>query len=200
MNRISCFLLVALGAFSIPSTVLAQTAKPATAKQQVMIEGVGAIEVTTITASIEAVDQKNRVVTLKGPRGNVFAIPVSDRVKNLPQVKAGDIVELNYYEAIAVEVKKSEGAPTLTETSAAGKAKEGQMPAGVAMRKVRVVTNVLGINTESQSVLVRGPLGHLTEVKVKDPKVLAGLKSGGQIDLTYLEGVAIEVRSGAKKK
>ena len=34
-------------------------------------------------------------------------------------------------------------------------------------------------------MLVRGPLGHVTEVKIRDPKVVAGLKTGGQIDLTY---------------
>src|SRR5262245_10434647 len=76
--------------------------KGAPAPKSVMIEGVGAMEVTRITASIEAVDQKNRIVTLKGPRGNVFAIAVSDRVKNLPQVKVGDTLELDYYESVAI--------------------------------------------------------------------------------------------------
>lgn len=74
------------------------------------------------------------------------------------------------------------------------------MPAGVVLRKVRVVTNVLGVNLESQRVLVRGPLGHLTEVKIRDPKVVSSLKSGGQIDLTYVEGVAVAVKAGASRK
>jgi hypothetical protein len=30
--------------------------------------------------------------------------------------------------------------------------------------------------------------------------VVAGLKSGGQIDLTYVEGVAIAVKPGASRK
>jgi hypothetical protein len=162
----------------------------------VLIEGVGAIDATTLSASVQAVDQKNRVVTLKGPRGNLFAVPVSERVKNLPQVKPGDSVELAYFQAVAVDVRKSDGKPKLIETVAAAKAKEGEMPAGVAMRKVQLVTNVLGVNTESQSILVSGPLGHLVEVKVRDPNVLKGLTSGGEIDLTYIEGLALEVRPG----
>jgi hypothetical protein len=152
--------------------------QPKAAGKQVTIEGVGVMELTRVTASIEAVDLNNRIVTLKGPRGNVFAVLVGPEVKNLQQVKAGDVLEIDHYESVAIEVKKTEGAPTLTETGMVVKAKAGEMPAGVALRKVRVVTNVLGINTVNQSVLVRGPLGHLTEVKIRDPKVVSSLKSG----------------------
>jgi hypothetical protein len=174
--------------------------QPKAAGKQVTIEGVGVMELTRVTASIEAVDLNNRIVTLKGPRGNVFAVLVGPEVKNLQQVKAGDVLEIDHYESVAIDVKKTEGVPSLTETGMVVKAKAGEMPAGVALRKVRVVTNVLGINTVNQSVLVRGPLGHLTEVKIRDPKVVSSLKSGGQIDLTYVEGVAIAVRAGGSKK
>jgi hypothetical protein len=173
--------------------------QPKAAGKSVTIEGVGVMELTRVTASVEAVDINNRVVTLKGPRGNLFAVLVGPEVKNLQQVKAGDTLEIDHYESVAIDVKATEGVPTLTETALAVKAKPGDMPGAVALRKVRVVTNVLGINTVNQSVLVRGPLGHLTEVKIRDPKVLGGLKSGGQIDLTYVEGVAIAVRAGAAK-
>jgi len=185
-------------AFAVVAPVHSQ--QPKAAGKQVTIEGVGVMELTRVTASVEAVDLANRIVTLKGPRGNVFAVLVGPEVKNLPQVKAGDTLEIEHYESVAIDVKKTEGVPSLTDTGMVVKAKPGEMPAGVALRKVRVVTNVLGINTVNQSVLVRGPLGHLTEVKIRDPKVVAGLKSGGQIDLTYVEGVAIAVKPGASRK
>ena len=173
--------------------------QPKAAAKSVMIEGVGAMELTRVTASVEAVDQKNRVVTLKGPAGNVFSVVVGPAVKNLPQVKAGDTVEVDHYQSVAIDVKTTEGAPALTETAMMSKAAQGEMPGGLVLRKVHVVTNVVGTNTVTNSVLVKGPLGNLTEVKIRDPKVLASLKSGGQIDLTYVEGVAIGVRAGAAK-
>jgi len=166
--------------------------QPTAAAKQVTIEGVGAMEAMRITAAIEAVDVNNRIVVLRGPRGNTFAVLVGPEVKNLSQVKAGDTLEVDYYESVAIDVKKTEGAPALTETGLA--AKGGDKPGALALRKVRIVTNVLGVNTESQSVLVRGPLGHVTEVKIRDPKVVSGLKAGGQIDLTYVEGMAIAVK------
>ena len=94
------------------------------AGKQVTIEGVGAMEATRITAAIEAVDAKNRIVVLRGPRGNTFAVLVGPAVKNLAQVKAGDTLEVDYYESVAIEVKKTEGAPALTETGLAAKGAE----------------------------------------------------------------------------
>jgi len=37
----------------------------------------------------------------------------------------------------------------------------------------------------------------VAQVKLRDPKVASSLKAGDRIDLTYIEGVAIEVREGA---
>lgn len=162
--------------------------------------GIGVVKITSVTASVEAVDEKNRVVTLKGPEGNVFSVPVSDEVENLDKVKAGDAVDIDYLQSVAVDVKKSEGLPTITETEEdAAQAEAGELPGGVALRKVRVITDVLDVNEDEQSVLVRGPLGHLTEVEVRDPKVLSSLEEGDQVDLTYIEGVAISMRAGGDR-
>ena len=46
------------------------------------------------------------MVTLKGPDGNVFTVHCGDQVKNLAQVKKGDLVQVTYYESLAYEVKK----------------------------------------------------------------------------------------------
>jgi hypothetical protein len=190
-------LAAALGlTFSL--AVLAQPSK-APAKERVEIAGIGVVEAVRVTASVEAVDLKNRIVTLKGPRGNVFAVPVSEQAKNLPQVKVGDIVELDYFESIAIDVKRGDGLPSRTDTEVLARAKPGERPGGVALRKVTTVASVLGINAESGTFLVRGPLGHLVEVKARDPKMLQGLRGGAQVEVTYVEGVAIAVRPGAPR-
>jgi len=192
---LSCWVAGILLAAAAP--VYAQ--QPKGEKQQVMIKGIGAVEAVRVTASVEAVDLKNRIVTLKGPRGNVFAVAVSEQARNLPQVKVGDIVEMDYFESIAIAVKKTEGMPSRTETELLDRAEPGQRPGGIALRKVTTVANVLGINTENNTFLVRGPLGHLVEVKARDPKLLKGLTGGAQVEVTYVEGVAVSVRPGAQK-
>lgn len=160
---------------------------------------VRAVAVTSATASVEAVDEKNRVVTLKGPEGKMFSVPVGEDVENFDRIEPGDTVDVDYVQSVAVSARKAEGERTITETDTAKRVEAGELPGGVALRQVRIVTDVLGVDEDSQSVLVRGPLGHLTEVAVRDPKVLDSLEDGDQIDLTYVEGVAISMRAAGER-
>lgn len=170
-----------------------QQEEPGTKQQEITVPGAGTMQVTTIKASVEAVDQENRTVTLKGPRGNVFTVPVSERVKNLPQVKIGDVVNIAYFEAVAVEAKKTDAPLSGSETYEEDSAPPGEKPAGVVLRKVHAITEVLDVNSENQRVRLRGPRGNVAEVKVRDPQVVSSLKAGDKIDITYIEGVAVEV-------
>jgi hypothetical protein len=76
--------LTAAAAIAFSGAVFAQ---PGTGK---MVEAMGGGDVTAVTAQVQAVDLAKRIVTLKGPEGNVFDVKVGDEVRNLPQVKVGD--------------------------------------------------------------------------------------------------------------
>src|SRR6188508_610157 len=43
-----------------------------------------------VALSVEAVDHEKRLITLKGPQGNVGVYEVGDQVKRLSEIKAGD--------------------------------------------------------------------------------------------------------------
>lgn len=47
-----------------------------------------------VTATVVSVDMATRMVVLKGPKGNLVEIYADERVKNLPQLKAGDLLPL----------------------------------------------------------------------------------------------------------
>ena len=59
----------------------------------------------TVTGTITAVDRKAQTVTIKGPRGHEETVKVKDP-KNVQAVKAGDMVELTYAQALAVSLDK----------------------------------------------------------------------------------------------
>ncbi len=59
----------------------------------------------TVTATITAIDKKAKTVTLKGPQGNSETVKVQDP-KNLEGVKAGDLVDITYTQALAVALDK----------------------------------------------------------------------------------------------
>ena len=61
----------------------------------------------TLTGTITAVNKKQRSVTIKGPQGNEETVKVKDP-KHLENIKAGDVVELTYTQALAVSLDKRE--------------------------------------------------------------------------------------------
>jgi hypothetical protein len=55
---------------------------------------------------VEDVDYNQRKVTVRGPRGGVRTVDVSDDVKNLENVKKGDEVVIQHTEAVLIALEK----------------------------------------------------------------------------------------------
>ena len=63
-------------------------------------------QTVAVTATVEAIDEASRQVTLKGPRGNSVTMTVDPQARNLAQVKVGDLVVARYYEALSLTLKE----------------------------------------------------------------------------------------------
>jgi hypothetical protein len=161
--------------------------------------GRAAASTVDVTATVAAVDKANRKVTLVGPEGRKVTIAVGPEVRNFDQVQVGDTVSARYSQAIAVELRKSDGsAPTRTEQQAMTRAKPGEKPGGAVVREVRMVADVTALDAKQQSVTLRGPQGNEVDVRVEDPARFAAVKVGDHVEVTYLEALAISVQPGAK--
>jgi len=153
-----------------------------------------------VTATVQAVDAAKRTVTLKGPKGNVRTFKVGDQVKNLPQVKVGDIVEFDYFESVALYVTPKGGKP---EAGAAGMvevAAPGQKPGGVVVNTVEVKAKIEAVDAAKRTVTIKGPEGNVDTFKVGDNVKLDKIKAGDDIVARFTEAVAISVRSPSKGK
>ncbi len=67
--------------------------------------GVLVTDVTEITAKVEAIDYKNRTVTLKGPEGRSGTFAVDRRVKKFQSVKVGDELVVKVTDALLMAVE-----------------------------------------------------------------------------------------------
>jgi hypothetical protein len=198
MNKLSS-IAVAMAAAAVAFPLAAQQAAPAAAPK--VMDAAGAADITTVTVKIEAVDQANRTVTLKGPMGKVVTLKVDPRVKNLAQVKAGDDLIVKYAEAISVKLDKNvEGRSATTTTTGPVTAPAGSMPKGGMATQTTIVANVQSVDAKKQEVLLEGPGGRFVEVKVKDPAVFASIKPNDKVAVTYTEAVVMEVVTPAAKK
>jgi len=188
---------LALCLILISAIALSASAKPAWAQAAGMF-GAGGSDTVTIKATVKAVDQANRTVTLVGPSGETKTLKVGPAVQNLPQVKPGDIVVAHYVDSIAYVV-----APAGTKTPedmlalAAARAVPGQLPAGAVEGKVVLTGLVVGVNPAAHSIsLVNPDGGEIRTLDVKNPEyqsMLASIKVGDQITAVISEAVAVAV-------
>jgi hypothetical protein len=155
---------------------------------------VSAAHTLHLTATITAIDPATREVTLKGPKGNEVTAVAGPQVQNFAQMKVGDKVEVEYIEAMTVELKKGGGMPVArAEHGGAQGAQPGAKPAAMGGHQVTVVADVIGVDPATQSITLRGPQ-HTLDVKVADPEQFKLIAKGDQVQATYTEAVAIAVR------
>lgn len=157
--------------------------------------GVVLADVTTINASVEAVDKDKRTVTLKGPGGRVVTLKVGPRARNFDQVKVGDTVRVRFLDSIALFVRKAGEPADAAEMQAVSVAPKGKQPAGIAVNTVEISAKVEKIDYNKRLITLKGPEGNTRTIKV-DPRVkrLAEIKVGDDIVLRHTEAVAIQVR------
>ncbi len=151
-------------------------------------------ETVTVMATVQAIDLKNRLVTLMGEDGNTFDIVVGEQARNLPQLKVGDVVEATYYESVAVKVYKPGEVPAVSgDTSMVAGAKKGEKPGGLAVKQATVTATVQSIDKKNQTAVLKGADGKSVTVKVKDPKNLENVNPGDEVVATYTRALAISV-------
>ncbi|MBK7904360.1 MAG: hypothetical protein IPJ97_16525 [Proteobacteria bacterium] len=122
------------------------------------------------TAVVTAIDQSTREVTLKREDGTEATFVASEDVKNLAQVKPGDVLHVVYGEALAYEVKK--GGTTVGQVTevGGGSAELGQMPAGALVRQTTATVVITAIDAKAPSVTFHGPAGNTRTIKVLHPE------------------------------
>jgi hypothetical protein len=147
----------------------------------------------SLTATVVAIDQATRSVTLKGPQGNELSFKADEAVKNLPQVKVGDEVSVSYYESLVMRVLKPEEAAVNQAGAGAATAKPGEKPAGIGATEVTVTVSIEAIDKAAGTVTFKGPTGNVNTIRAEDPKNLDKIVVGDRVAITYREALAISV-------
>ncbi|HET6413059.1 MAG TPA: hypothetical protein VFG53_13465 [Anaeromyxobacter sp.] len=146
------------------------------------------------TATVMALNQVTREVTLKAENGEVFDFVAGPQVRNLAQVHVGDVVMVEYTESLAIEVRRADGTePTLTVTGDAERAAVGEKPAGSVTGTVTASAVIMAIDRQNLRVTLKGPSGNLRIVQVKDPKKLENVNVGDMVYATYTEALGVSV-------
>jgi hypothetical protein len=195
---IAALCLACASACSTPEVAAPAAAAPAPAPVAAP-RGETLVATVELTATVTAINQTTREVTLKKEDGTEVSFVASEDVKNLAQVKVGDMLHVVYGEALAYEVRKG-GTTVAPATAIAGGAAElGQRPAGALARQTTATVVITAIDATVPSVTFQGPAGNTRTIKVLHPEKLEGVSVGDTVELTFTEALAIKVVEASAK-
>jgi len=161
--------------------------------------GMNSATLIEATATVTAVDMERHLVTIQGPQGNSAVIQVTDQVKNLPQVKIGDLVDIQYYRSAIAELVKVDENTTLDTTVSGVKTTrpEGDKPGGAIGLQVKRRAEVMFVDPIQKFITFLSPDRGLRTISLENsPELqhyLKELKKGDIVEVTYTEAMAISL-------
>jgi len=154
--------------------------------------------VVQVQARVKAIDHATRRVTLVDDTGGEAVFYADEGVKNLAQVKPGDILSGRLTESVLLELRE----PTPEEAAEGGSilevaatAEPGQRPAGVFARQITAVLVIEAIDKAAGTATLRGPTGVAHVIPARNPANLDRVAVGDTVVATYTESLALEVRA-----
>ena len=160
--------------------------------------GDGAVDVSQVKATVVSVDAATRQITLKGPEGHEFTVTAGQQIKNFDKIDAGDTVTLTQTDAVIADIAKPEkGAEVgLQIEQLIGTAPSGDKPAGAVVNTIRLTGEIVRIDPDDTSLMVKGPEGRLYAIQAKkdaQKQKVKELQVGDLIQVTFVQSTAIAV-------
>jgi hypothetical protein len=151
--------------------------------------------VVELDAIVIAVDAQNRLLDLRGPKGNDLRLRVSPDVRNLSQVEAGDTLRVSYYTGYVMSMSEPGDSGSDAEVAKA-RAVEGDRPGAMLAVTMRATVEILSVANDGKSVSFRDDNGRIRSINIirEDVQAFARkLSKGDLVDIRYSEAVAVGV-------
>ena len=161
-------------------------------------ESVEITETEEIAAIVTAVDQSQRLVTIRGPQGNEVTLEAGPEVRNLAQVQIGDTVRVIYEQAYVATLMDAEEVSSSVPLAAVGaiRAEPGERPGAAVGSIVTMSVKIESVGPDGLTVTFSGPDGQLTAIYVlreESQAFVRSLRPGDIVELTFAEALAITV-------
>ncbi|WP_027611617.1 hypothetical protein [Pseudomonas sp. URIL14HWK12:I6] len=151
------------------------------------------VEADQVTTKVLAVDAANHQVVLEGAEGQQVHVQLSDKAKNLANLKVGDLVKVEVQRSVAayLDTDVDKGLPGTVERSGELRNAPGtENPGGEAYRQIQVQLKITKIDLKNNQVTLENPQGQSKTLDVKKPEIQARLKDlkvGQSVVVTYTD-------------
>jgi Cu/Ag efflux protein CusF len=151
----------------------------------------------TVTATIQAIDSTNRLVTLKFDDGTVDTLWAGPEVRRFNELKVDDKVTFRYHESAVLQLRKPGEPAAASSASEAITRSTGPKPGGTMAQQLKATVTVESIDASVPSITVKTDDGSRVTHHVEDKKNLEGVNAGDRIEITYTRALMVSVE-GAK--
>jgi hypothetical protein len=149
------------------------------------------------SVTISAIDPASREVTFRDSTGNTDTVVAGPEVKRFDELKVGDRLNITYYFARIYELRKAGSEPKPAGTAGTDTTKitpsAGALPGATVTRRMTETVAVRSTNLNAGTISVVRPDGSVVTRKMEDPSQIQGVVAGDRIDVTYTEGLLIDV-------
>ncbi len=154
-----------------------------------------AAEVVVLSATVDSVDVKKRIIMLKDAHGNLAQMNVSKSINDLEKVKKGDVFLVEHAQAVVVgltavgkDAKPGVSGVRSVVVAGKGSAKPFEETTDTIYATVKIST----IDQKTRLVTFTMPSGEKQKVKV-DPAVmgLEKFKAGDDVLVEFVDDIAI---------
>ena len=154
-----------------------------------------AAEVVVVSATVDSVDVKKRIVVLKDANGNLAQMNVAKSVNDLDKVKKGDVFVVEHAQAIAIGLTAAgkdakPGVSGVRSVSIAGKG--SAKPFEEITDTVYATVKISTIDQKTRIVTFTLPSGEKQKVKVDQAVLgLEKFKAGDDVIVEFVDDTAI---------
>src|SRR4051794_5307437 len=151
-------------------------------------------ETRTVTVTVEAIEKGSREVTVKKADGNYEVLYIPVGIKRFDTLKVGDKVTAKYYENMVLSVKAPGSKDTDKVSAAVTRTKDA--PSGTAAHQQTITATITAIDPKTPSITFSGPRGWTYSSRVEDKEMLAKVKVGDKVDITWTEALVMSLDDG----
>ena len=147
------------------------------------------VTVLPFQGEILAVDPTKRLITVKGPKGEVLTLEVRSE-ENIAARKGGDRVQVRYFEGAHIG-KREQGEAVPVQSLKGGMI--GAEAGGPSEKPHELGASVERVDAPNQEITLKGPDGSLETIMVSNPDYLSHVKVGDRIVITDPQGLALSL-------
>ena len=150
-------------------------------------------QVYAVSGEVSDVDIVGRMVTIKS--GNTLSAPIyaGPTLPIFNELRRGDIVTIQYYDAYIVEVTPGERMKPLENTTAEAQDKVTRPDAGV-LQQTKLVVTVDAVDAATGMVTYHGFDNRRVQRMVQHRQLLDGLKVGDVVTVTFTRAQAVSIK------